>query len=156
MSLSFRVAQTRSKRRSTWWPPTAPHFNRRHGDCSRNRLSPRAGAFVLNTLIVKAMGSGQRPNHPTSPPGERQGTLFCASVGCGQSQVGQGLSVHCDGCASVVPAKITFLSPQVEYTPPVIYSNESRDKLVLMVIAKPSAEDAPHLHPGQPVEVELQ
>ena len=52
-------------------------------------------------------------------------------------------------------ATITFISPQNEYTPPVIYSNENRSKLVFMVIAKPTVQSAPMLHPGQPVEVTL-
>jgi len=51
---------------------------------------------------------------------------------------------------------ITFISPQNEYTPPVIYSNENRSKLVFMVIAKPSVQTTAELHPGQPVEVTLQ
>jgi len=38
----------------------------------------------------------------------------------------------------------------------VIYSNESRGKLVLMIIAKPTADKATFLHPGQPVEIRLQ
>ena len=54
------------------------------------------------------------------------------------------------------PATITFISPQSEYTPPVIYSNENRSKLVFLVIAKPSVEEATELHPGQPLEVSLQ
>jgi HlyD family secretion protein len=55
-----------------------------------------------------------------------------------------------------VPAAITFISTQVEYTPPVIYSNESRGKLMFMIIAKPTADKATMLHPGQPVEIALQ
>ncbi len=45
---------------------------------------------------------------------------------------------------------------QCEYTPPVIYSNENRSKLVFMVIAKPPLDKAAALHPGQPLEVTLQ
>jgi len=71
-------------------------------------------------------------------------------------KLGQKISVHCDGCSADVPAAITFISNQVEYTPPVIYSNENRAKLVFMVIAKPAVEKAPLLHPGQPLEVTLQ
>ena len=74
----------------------------------------------------------------------------------GQLKIGQKISVHCDGCSADVPAAITFISNQVEYTPPVIYSNENRSKLVFMVIAKPSVDQAPLLHPGQPLEVTLQ
>ena len=45
-----------------------------------------------------------------------------------------------------------FRSPQAEFTPPVIYSRESRDKLVFLVEAAP---DRPReLAPGQPVDVD--
>jgi len=74
----------------------------------------------------------------------------------GKLKLGQGISVRCDGCSSEVPATITFISTQVEYTPPVIYSNERRSKLVFMVIAKPPVDRAAALHPGQPIEVMLQ
>ena len=47
------------------------------------------------------------------------------------------------------------LADAIEYTPPVIYSKESRAKLVFLVEAKPGAQDAARLHPGQPVDVRL-
>ena len=47
------------------------------------------------------------------------------------------VTIHCDGCAADVSAKITYVSSEAEYTPPVIYSNESRAKLVFMVEAHP-------------------
>ena len=66
----------------------------------------------------------------------------------------------CPGTRSVLvqclDSSVTFISNQVEYTPPVIYSNENRAKLVFMIIAKPPVEKAPLLHPGQPLEVTLQ
>lgn len=68
---------------------------------------------------------------------------------------GRAVGVQCDGCATDVPARITYVSDQAEYTPPVIYSNESRTKLVFMVEARPAAADATKLHPGQPVAVRL-
>ncbi|MBV8261678.1 MAG: secretion protein HlyD, partial [Paraburkholderia sp.] len=52
-------------------------------------------------------------------------------------------------------ATITWISNAAEYTPPVIYSNENRAKLVFMIEARPAAQDAMKLHPGQPVEVTL-
>jgi HlyD family secretion protein len=54
-----------------------------------------------------------------------------------------------------VAATLTFIAPAAEYTPPVIYSRESRAKLVFMVEARPRAEQAMSLHPGQPVVAEL-
>ncbi len=48
--------------------------------------------------------------------------------------------LRCDGCAADIPAKVTYISTEAEYTPPVIYSNETRSKLVFMVEARPSAD----------------
>ena len=65
---------------------------------------------------------------------------------------GQPVSIHCDG-ATDITARISYISTQAEYTPPVIYSNETRAKLVFLVEALPAREAAAALHPGQPVEV---
>jgi HlyD family secretion protein len=51
---------------------------------------------------------------------------------------------------------VSFISRTAEYTPPVIYSLEERSKLVFLVEARPSVENAPRLRPGQPVSVSLQ
>ena len=55
----------------------------------------------------------------------------------------------CDGCVTGLTAVITYISPRPEFTPPVIYSREARDRLVYLVEARPSAR----LNPGQPVDV---
>jgi len=68
---------------------------------------------------------------------------------------GRAASVHCDGCAADVPVTVTYVATEAEFTPPVIYSNETRAKLVFMVEARPSSADAPKLRPGQPVSVTL-
>ena len=52
--------------------------------------------------------------------------------------------------------KISYISPHAEYTPPVIYSKESRDKLVFMVEAVFDPATAAKLHPGQPVDVQFE
>lgn len=70
-------------------------------------------------------------------------------------KVGQRLMVGMDGAARGVPARITYISPQAEYTPPVLFSSQSRSKLVFLIEAKPSPADAPRLHPGQPVDVDV-
>jgi HlyD family secretion protein len=69
-------------------------------------------------------------------------------------KIGQDVSVACDGCAPLT-AKITYISPQAEYTSPLIYSKENRATLVFMIEARAKPEDAIKLHPGQPVEVKL-
>lgn len=62
------------------------------------------------------------------------------------------IGFSCDGCAAGLRATIVYISPRPEFTPPVIYSRESRDRLVFMVEARP---DAPRsLVPGLPIDVE--
>lgn len=70
--------------------------------------------------------------------------------------LGQNVYVYADGRTKAYSALINYISPQAEYTPPVIYSNETRSKLVYMIEAKPIAENVREtLHPGQPVSVRL-
>lgn len=69
--------------------------------------------------------------------------------------VGKVLSVRCDGCGEGMEATVSYVSPDPEFTPPVIYSLETRQKLVYLVEARPNA-DAWALAPGQIVDVDLQ
>ena len=71
----------------------------------------------------------------------------------GAIALGQPVQLQCDGCGAPIPARISFIATQAEYTPPVIYSNAQRAKLVFMVEARPSAADAARLRPGQPLDV---
>jgi len=65
---------------------------------------------------------------------------------------GQTVRFSCDSCASGLTAKITYVSPRSEFTPPVIFSRDSRDRLVFMVEALPAKPAG--LMPGLPVDVE--
>lgn len=71
------------------------------------------------------------------------------------SRLAQGIEVawSCDGCPAGLTARISFVSGEAEFTPPVIYSIGSREKLVFMVEARPVAGFLPR--PGQPVDVRL-
>ena len=63
-----------------------------------------------------------------------------------------GEIAYCDACADGLSARITYVSPRPEFTPPIIYSRDSRDRLVFMVEARP--ERPGRLMPGLPVDVE--
>jgi HlyD family secretion protein len=89
------------------------------------------------------------------PPENVKVRFFVPEPRLGAVKVGQAVELTCDGCAAAIPAKVSFVAPQAEFTPPVIYSRESRSKLVFLVEARPSKEDAVKLHPGQPVDVVL-
>jgi HlyD family secretion protein len=67
---------------------------------------------------------------------------------------GKSVSVGCDGCAGGMTAEVTFVATEAEFTPPIIYSKESRDKLVFRVDAKPVGDTA-SLKVGQPLDIRL-
>jgi HlyD family secretion protein len=64
---------------------------------------------------------------------------------------GATVRFRCDGCGAERSATIIYVSPRSEFTPPVIYSRESRDRLVFLVEARPT--DPATLTPGLPVDV---
>ena len=72
-----------------------------------------------------------------------------------QIKVGQSISIQCDGANRAINSVINYISTQAEYTPPVIYSRETRANLVFMIEAKISAADAADVRPGQPADVRL-
>jgi HlyD family secretion protein len=90
------------------------------------------------------------------PPTNVKVRFFVPETRLGAVKVGQKVSLTCDGCSAPVAASITYIAPQAEFTPPVIYSKDNRAKLVFLVEAKPQPADAVKLHPGQPVDVALQ
>jgi len=70
-------------------------------------------------------------------------------------KLGQIVSFKFDGSNKIFSAKISYISEKAEYTPPVIYSKESRSKLVFKIYAKPTIETAKILHVGQPIDILL-
>jgi HlyD family secretion protein len=66
---------------------------------------------------------------------------------------GDTVGLVCDSCAAGQSARISFISPQAEYTPPLIYSESSKSKLVFLIEARPPADEAARFNPGQPIVV---
>jgi HlyD family secretion protein len=87
------------------------------------------------------------------PPGNIKARFFVSQSVAGGLRLGQPVQLSCDGCGAPVSARISFLSPETEYTAPVIYSRDQRDKLVVMVEARPDDPKRPPLRVGQPLEV---
>ena len=87
------------------------------------------------------------------PPGNVKVRFFVPETMVGSLAPRQPVTLTCDGCPGPIAAVISFISPQAEYTPPVIYSRDSKAKLVFLVEARPAPADAARLRPGQPVEV---
>jgi HlyD family secretion protein len=117
--------------------------------------APREGR-VTDTLYVEGewVPAGS-PVVTLLPPAHIKVRFFVQERILGSVRVGQSVSVRCDGCGEPIAAQVSYISPQAEYTPPVIYSRENRAKLVFLVEARPAPAEAARLHPGQPVEVRL-
>jgi HlyD family secretion protein len=81
--------------------------------------------------------------------------FFVPEALVGKLFLGQAVNLRCDGCGAPIPAKLSFIAREAQYTSPLIYSRENRATLVFMVEARPELADAARLHPGQPLEVRL-
>ena len=90
------------------------------------------------------------------PDSGRRLRFFVPQAQLSQLRVGQRIEASCDGCETRVEGIIDFIAPQAEYTPPVIYSRDSRKKLVFRVEAVPvPGAKEPRLIPGLPLDVHL-
>ncbi|WP_395448468.1 HlyD family secretion protein [Aminobacter sp. UC22_36] len=121
----------------------------------RTLTAPAAGRI---DDVIRNAGDTAGPSSPVLsvlPDGAVKLTLFIPEKAFSSVRVGTRLAVRCDGCADGLTAKVSYVSPDPEFTPPVIYSLENRQKLVYLVEARP--EDANSaLQPGQIVDVALQ
>ncbi len=124
---------------------------------SLEQKSQSAGeaALVFDTLFEPGeFVAAGTPVVSLLPPENIKIRFFVAEPAVATLRIGQPLSISFDGIDRPLAAAIDYISPQVEYTPPVIYSLETRSKLVFMVEARPGKEAA-RLHPGQPLSVRL-
>jgi len=120
----------------------------------QKRQSAPADARVADTFFRAGeyVPAGQ-PVLALLPPAQVKARFFVPEAQIATLQPGQAVTLHCDGCGTPIAARITRIATQAEYTPPVIYSNAQRSKLVFLVEAQPDAKDAPRLRPGQPLDV---
>jgi HlyD family secretion protein len=107
--------------------------------------------------VIRNPGDVAGPSAPVIsmlPDGALKLSLFVPERSFSSVAVGKILKVRCDGCPDGLEARISYVSPDPEFTPPVIYSLETRQKLVYLVEARPVGDASP-LQPGQIVDVML-
>ena len=120
----------------------------------RTIVAPVAGRI---TDVIRNPGDTAGPTAPVLtmlPDGAVKLKVYIPEAKFSSVQLGDLLSVRCDGCAADLKAKVSYVSPDPEFTPPVIYSLETRQKLVYLVEAHPVGPASP-LQPGQIVDVDL-
>ena len=124
---------------------------------SQTRLARRIGyAPVEGTVQQIYFREGetvpaQRPVLSIMPPGNMKLRFYVPETELPKLAIGDEVRVTCDNCAADLTAKIYFIATTAEYTPPVIYSLDERNKLVYLIQARPARPDV--LRVGQPISV---
>jgi HlyD family secretion protein len=115
----------------------------------------RGAALVYDTLYREGeFVTAGSPVIALLPPSNIKVRFFVAEADFAALKAGEKVSVGIEGLPSPLEATVSYLSPQPEYTPPVLYNRDNRAKLVYMIEAVFAAGAADDLHPGQPVDVE--
>ncbi len=121
----------------------------------KRQAAPQAG-LVYDTLYRQGewVAAG-KPVVALLPPQNIKVRAFVPETRVGSVHYGDEVRVAVDGVRDPFVGKVSYISPHAEYTPPVIYSRESRAKLVFMIESVFDPEVSANLHPGQPVDVEF-
>jgi len=126
---------------------------------SQTRLARRIGYAPVGGTVqqiyfrVGETVPAQRPVLSIMPPGNMKVRFYVPETELPKLAIGEEVRVTCDNCAADLTAKIYFIATSAEYTPPVIYSLDERNKLVYLIQARPSRPDV--LRVGQPISVFL-
>ncbi len=122
----------------------------------RRSLTAPADGVVED--VIRRVGEVAGPSQPALsilPDGAVKLRLYVPEKYLSSVEYGTVLEVHCDGCSNKDKATVTYIADGPEFTPPVIYSLDNRQKLVYLVEARPEpGSDA--LKPGQVVDVALE
>jgi HlyD family secretion protein len=124
------------------------------------RLDQKTVAAPVSGLVADTyfnpgeMVAAGQPVVSILPPENIKVRFFVPQAMLVRVPIGTPIAIRCDGCARPIPATVRFVSPQAEYTPPVLYNRENRERLVFMIEAWPTARPEA-LRPGQPVDAVL-
>jgi HlyD family secretion protein len=121
----------------------------------KSQAAPKDGVIVDYLYREGEWISAGKPVIILLPPQNIKVRAFVSQTRVGSIHYGDRAQVFVDGVSQPFVGKVTFISPQAEYTPPVIYSRESRSKLVFMIEMSFDPKVAEPLHPGQPVDVQF-
>ena len=119
----------------------------------RNGFAPVTGTIQQIYFREGETVPAQRPVLSIMPPGNMKLRFYVPEPDLPKLAIGDEVRVTCDNCSADLTAKIYFIATSAEYTPPVIYSLDERNKLVYLIQARPSRPDA--LRVGQPISVYL-
>lgn len=119
----------------------------------RTLLAPSAG-YVSD--IIRRAGDVAGPQAPVVsflPHGAVKLKIYVPETRLAGLFLGERVEARCDGCPPGLSADIAYIAREPEFTPPVIYSQQSRQTLVYLIEARPSHGSLRGLQPGQIVDV---
>jgi HlyD family secretion protein len=120
---------------------------------AKRRVSAPVAAGVEDIYFRagEVVAAGQ-PVLALLPPGNRKVRFYVPEPRLSALRLGQNIAVSCDGCTDM-KAVLTFVAKEAEFTPPVIFSEKERAKLVFRAEARlVNGEELPL---GLPVDVHL-
>ena len=86
------------------------------------------------------------------PDGAVHAVLFLPEEQIGAYQIGDAFAVECDGCPDTMTARLSVIDAEAEFTPPIIYSDQERSRLVFRAEARFDGATPP---PGAPLRLAL-
>ena len=126
---------------------------------ARARLNDLAGAAPTAGTIERiyhrpgeVVAAGQ-PIASLLSPANQKVRFFAPETLLGRLEMGARVAVSCDGCAEGLTGTVSFIAREPQFTPPVIYSLDQRQKLVFLVEARLDTPGA--IRPGMPVDVRI-
>jgi HlyD family secretion protein len=119
----------------------------------RRVFSPVEGPVQQIYFRVGEMAPAGRPVVALLPPGNLKVRFYVNEATLPQLKLNDAVNIRCDGCVEGLTARISFIARTAEFTPPVIYSLEERNKLVFLIEARPDRPEL--LRVGQPVDVTI-
>jgi HlyD family secretion protein len=115
--------------------------------------APKAGTIERIYRRAGEVAAAGDPIAALLPPGNMKLRFYAPERLLSSFAPGNEVSFRCDGCAEGLTARVTYVAAEPQFTPPVIYNLEERDKLVFLIEARPL--DTEGLRPGLPVDVAL-
>ena len=123
---------------------------------NQKKLETSSDAFVFDTLYRPGeyINAGQ-PVVSLLPAANIRVRFFVPATALPNIPMGSHVSVRMTGDdKDAMPAHVTYISPQAEYSPPELYNRDNREKLLFMLEATPD-KTPERIHPGLPVDVAI-
>ena len=119
----------------------------------RTVAAPVAGRIERKYFSEGEMAQAGVPVVALLPEAAYKVKFYVAEAERAALQPGASVAVSCTGCPEGLSASVTWFASEPQFTPPVIYSRDERQRLTFLVEA--TLAESAGLLPGQPVTVFL-